>query len=186
MVFVPYHKPGVPLTGAIAARLKADTQVIVLENHGLVCAGDTVDEVAALIKEVETRLEMPVLVPAGEAPVQAAPQGYAWLSEATPLATNARLRALALAGSYYPDHVVFLGAALPTHPDAPAFLTQEGAALRADATSSQRAMLHCLMDELSRLPQAWTPHAIGAAAEAELLNWDAEKYRQALAEKTTP
>ncbi len=186
VIFVPYHKPGVPLTGAIAERLSTETQVIILENHGLVCAGNTVDKVATLIKEVEARLEMPVLVSAGAAPEHAAPEGYDWMADATALATDARLRALALAGSYYPDHVVFLGAALPTTPDAPAFLTEDGAALRSDATSSQRAMLQCLMDVLSRVPEDWTPEAIGMAAEAELLNWDAEKYRQALAEKTAP
>ncbi|WP_224825974.1 class II aldolase/adducin family protein [Cognatishimia sp. MH4019] len=186
VIFVPYHKPGVPLTGAIAERLHAETQVIILENHGLVCAGDTVEDVAALIKEVEARLEMPVLISAAAVPERAAPEGYEWMPEATPLATNAQLRELALAGSYYPDHVVFLGAALPTSPDAPAFLTEDGAALRADATTSQRAMLQCLMDVLSRVPEDWTPEPIGMAAEAELLNWDAEKYRQALAEKAIP
>jgi hypothetical protein len=45
-------------------------------------------------------------------------------------------------------------------------------------------MLRCLSDVLARLPENWTPHAIGATAEAELLNWDAEKYRQALAART--
>ncbi|MEL7211893.1 MAG: class II aldolase/adducin family protein [Pseudomonadota bacterium] len=183
VIFVPYHKPGVPLTGAIAARLTPDTQVIILENHGLVCAGATVDEVAELIREVEARLKMPVLTAAGAAPADTPPEGYVWDAAASALATDKRLRALALAGSYYPDHVVFLGAALPTEPGAPAMLTADGAALRAEATSSQRAMLRCLMDVLSRLPEDWTPEPIGMQAEAELLNWDAEKYRQALAAK---
>ena len=64
----------------------------------------------------------------------------------------------------------------------PAILINElGIALRHGATSAQRAMLGCLSDMLARLPRDWTPQPIGAAAEADLLDWDAEKYRQALA-----
>ena len=36
---------------------------------------------------------------------------------------------------------------------------------------------------MRRLPPEWSPEPIGPAAEAELLNWDAEKYRQWLAAK---
>ncbi|MEJ8561992.1 hypothetical protein QTO30_12710 [Yoonia sp. GPGPB17] len=42
-------------------------------------------------------------------------------------------------------------------------------------------MTKCLSDCMSRLPEDWTAEPIGAEAEASLLNWDAEKYRQALA-----
>ena len=183
-VMVPYHIPGVPLTGAIAERITAQTQVIILENHGLVGAGDSVAEVSELIAEVERRLEMPALQDPMPAPEVPTPDGYVWDSHAMPLACDPRLRKLAVTGSYYPDHVVFLGPALPTDPGGVTVLTKEGAALRADAPSSQTAMLRCLMDVLGRLPEDWRPEPIGTNAEAELLNWDAEKYRQALAEKS--
>jgi len=42
-------------------------------------------------------------------------------------------------------------------------------------------MLRCLSDILARLPSDWSLDPIGLEAEAELLNWDAEKYRQTLA-----
>ncbi|WP_424969743.1 class II aldolase/adducin family protein [Dinoroseobacter sp. S76] len=185
VIFVPYHKPGVPLTGAIAERLTPETQVIILENHGLVCAGATVAEVSDLIAEVERRLAMPVLTPPVPAPSTAAPEGYTWDAAATVLATDTTLRAMALGGSYYPDHVVFLGPALPTALGQSVCLQgSEGALLQDEATSSQAAMLRCIADVLTRLPEGWTPEAIGPAAEAELLNWDAEKYRQALAART--
>ncbi|MYE36686.1 MAG: class II aldolase, partial [Rhodobacteraceae bacterium] len=32
-------------------------------------------------------------------------------------------------------------------------------------------------------PHDWIPEPIGEEAEAELLNWDAEKYRQELAKR---
>jgi rhamnose utilization protein RhaD (predicted bifunctional aldolase and dehydrogenase) len=60
----------------------------------------------------------------------------------------------------------------------------QGVLIRRDATSSQNAMLKCLSDVLLRLPKDWTAEPIGAEAEAELLDWDAEKYRQALAARS--
>ncbi|MEQ8658606.1 MAG: class II aldolase/adducin family protein [Hyphomicrobiales bacterium] len=182
VAFVPYRKPGRPLTEAIAAELTPNTQVVVLGNHGLIVAGDSGSDVAELMSEVERRLAMPVLVKA-TARQSPAPEGFVW-SQANALAQDHRLFSLATRGSYYPDHVVFLGPALPTKPvdGAPAYLVEgEGLAIRKEATPAQNAMAQCLSDVLSRLPAEWTPSAIGADAEAELLNWDAEKYRQALA-----
>ena len=40
--FVPYARPGLPLAAAIRARLRPGTDVLVLGNHGLVVAADTV------------------------------------------------------------------------------------------------------------------------------------------------
>ncbi len=181
-VFVPYAKPGLPLTRAIAAETRPDTQVWVLHNHGLICAGPDVDATTALIAEVQARLALPG-GPVAQAPTAPPPTGHEWIPGATALATDPGLRRLATAGSYYPDHVVFLGPALPEGPtpDRPAVLMPQGAAISIAATTAQRAMLHCLADVLGRLPEGWTPEQIGPAAEAGLLDWDAEKYRQALA-----
>ena len=178
-----YRKPGLDLTRAIAAAITPRTQVILLANHGLVVAGDSVAAVDALCREVETRLTMPVLIEAPD-PVGTGPDGFDWLASATALATEDRLMTLATIGSYYPDHVVFLGPALSVtdNPASPAILVPgSGAALRHGATASQAAMLTCLADILTRLPPDWTPTPIGADAERALLDWDAEKYRQALA-----
>ncbi|MEM6384141.1 MAG: class II aldolase/adducin family protein [Pseudomonadota bacterium] len=181
-VAVPYRKPGRPLTNVIAEAIDARTQIVLLGNHGLIVAGDSVEDVAELMDEVERRLEMPVIgrhAPASTEP----PAGFRWLDDAA-LAKNARLFALATGGSYYPDHVVFLGPGLPKAPTegAPVCLIEnQGLAVRTDATDAQAAMAQCVSDVLTRLPEEWSPAAIGAEAEAELLNWDAEKYRQALA-----
>ncbi|MGB8313998.1 MAG: class II aldolase/adducin family protein, partial [Aestuariivirga sp.] len=40
--FIPYAKPGLPLAGAISARLKPGIDVLILGNHGLVVAADSV------------------------------------------------------------------------------------------------------------------------------------------------
>ena len=185
VVFVPYQKPGLPLTQSIMQAATAQTQVVILENHGLICAGNSVVAVSDLIAAVESRLAMPLLGADAKAPASDAPDGYEWVTTATYLATDARLRALTLAGSYYPDHVVFLGSALPLF-DGPAILVgRTGVALKSGATSSQAAMVQCLVDVLRRLPPDWSAQPIGDEAEGALLNWDAEKYRQALAAKGT-
>jgi rhamnose utilization protein RhaD (predicted bifunctional aldolase and dehydrogenase) len=164
-----------------------DTQVIVLENHGLICCASSVADTAALMEDVETRLAMPARDASVNVPTQAAPSGFSWADESW-IAQDNRATALAVGGTYYPDHVVFLGPALPTkdHDGSPPAVVRNGHGIliRDDATPSQKAMLRCLSDLLSRLPADWSASPIGADAEAELLKWDAEKYRQALAARS--
>ena len=184
---VPYAKPGLPLTREILARTTPDTVVILLQNHGLTCCGDTVEEVTNLIAEVEARLQLPFAEAKGSLPTETSPKGFIWQTESW-LAQDAVAQSRALSGTYYPDHVVFLGPSLPTkdHSGDPAavLIKDVGVALRDGATTSQKAMLTCLCDVLARIPSEWTLDAIGEAAEDELLDWDAEKYRQALAVKS--
>ncbi|MGR3490468.1 MAG: class II aldolase/adducin family protein [Shimia sp.] len=181
---VPYAKPGLPLTREIIARAKPETRIYILRNHGLICCGASVAETAALTQEVESRLAMPDLAVRPDPPGGGPPIGYRWASESW-MALCAEVAERVKAGSYYPDHVVFLGPALPARDhdgQRPALLVPgKGVALRIDATDAQRAMLRCLSDIMCRLPSEWTPAPIGSDAEAELLDWDAEKYRQALA-----
>jgi rhamnose utilization protein RhaD (predicted bifunctional aldolase and dehydrogenase) len=189
-VIVPYRKPGRPLTEAIAQRHAAGARVWLLENHGLICAGESTAAVSDLIETVERRLQLPALptlVPSP--PADAAPEGRVWIEGSEALAQDAHLRHLATAGSYYPDHVVFLGHAVPLHAagsSAPLTLVPGcGLAGLATATAAQRAMGRAIVDVLTRLPPEWEPTALTAADEAELLDWDAEKYRQALAARQT-
>lgn len=186
VLFVPYRKPGLPLTQEIQHHLTARHQIIVLENHGLICCGNSVSQTEELMNEVEERLQLPAQDMAATVGATA-PEGYEWATEVTRLGTDQRNFEQARSGSYYPDHVVFLGSALPVSnddPSRPACLIEgKGVLIRNDATRSQRAMLQCLADVLARLPTDWEAEAIGTAAEAELLNWDAEKYRQALAQR---
>ena len=153
-VLVPYRKPGLPLTRAIAERIAPDTRVILLANHGLIVCGESVSEVGDTIADVEDRLAMEPGAP-----------------------SEARARA----GSYYPDHVVFLGPALPaTRVEGRPAWWDDGPKLAPDATPVQRTMLRCLADVLARVPADWTLRPIGEDAERDLMNWDAETYRQKL------
>ncbi|WP_421854956.1 class II aldolase/adducin family protein [Oricola sp.] len=184
-LMVPYAKPGLPLTREILARITPEIRIILLANHGLICCGATVEEVSGLIAEVEARLQIQPKAASAEPDKPAHDAGFHW-AETGWLAREGL--ALIKGGSYYPDHVVFLGPGLSEHDpesDAPAILVPDvGVLVRNSATPAQLAMLKCLSDVLLRLPSNWSAEPIGPTAEAELLNWDAEKYRQALAKRT--
>lgn len=189
---VPYRKPGIPLTKAIRQQQEADVNVFLLQNHGIIVAGDDLEETAGRIEAIEQQLKLPILAESSEAITGNLPEGWQWSADHCFLATDKVTAERLRAGSYYPDHVVFLGPALPvvaererlgTLPQqCPVGVVQnQGVCIREDATSSQQAMLGCLADVLSRIPSDWTLDPIGTEAEAELLDWDAEKYRQELA-----
>jgi len=186
-VFVPYAKPGLPLTKAILERITPATRLILLENHGLIVCGETTAEAEALMQRVEQRLERVPVEVTPFTPDTEPQDGFAWAGEENWLAQDPGALARISAGSYYPDHVVFLGPALPTEDNdntPPAILVPGvGIQVRTGATATQKAMLRCLSDVFRRVPPHWEVEPIGPDAEASLLNWDAEKYRQSLAKK---
>lgn len=135
--WVPYRRPGLPLTAAIRTSLAAAASppdVLLLGNHGLVVGGADCDAVEARLHEVERRLSLPAraatppdaqalraandldwVVPDGSMPDESVhdgsmPGGSA--GDATALhaiATDPVAAAIAMRGALYPDHVVFLG-----------------------------------------------------------------------------
>ncbi len=185
--FVPYVFPGLPLTRAIKDAMGIrPVDIIVMGNHGLVVAGDDLDATAALIEKVERRLDAPTR--ALGAVTQPPPrQGLrpARHRAAHTLATDARLRAMAMAGSYYPDHVIFLGPAAATpetaKPGQQLILVPDvGAYLPEDAPPAADELALCLALVLARVPEGAELLSFTAEQEAALMGWDAEKYRKAL------
>ena len=96
----------------------------------------------------------------------------------------------------YPDHVVFLGDGLPklsikelvenfTPPNSWKLIlvNNTGAILNTQSSEAVRAMGKCLSDVLLRLPEEWTVEGLSKNNINELINWDAEKYRQNIATK---
>lgn len=195
-LWVPYCKPGLPLTLAVAERLAAGAvDILVLGNHGLVVGGASVAEAAALLAQVERRLEAPVRHTAeATPPAEGMDRSGLELREPAHPRTHALGRdplqlAWATAGSLYPDHVIFLGPAAATlgDPDAARrgsklFLQPGvGAKLAAATTASADELALCLALVLERVPEDARLRYLTQQDEAELLDWDAEKYRQSLA-----
>lgn len=185
--YVRYRKPGVPLAKEIRATAGGASGVTILENHGVIVADDEIEGIARLRSEVEKRLHLPVRSLRQCRTEPSAMPGWEPVPEYSALGADPEARNRALSGSYYPDHVVFLGPALPVSngkagkgfdAEYPAVLHEECVYLRKSAPPAARAMLRCLFDVLSRIPEGWRLDPIPASAEAELLNWDAEKYRK--------
>ncbi len=199
--WLPYCRPGLPLARAAASLAEREPpDVLLLGNHGLVVAGPDCDAVEALLAEVERRL---LLEPRPAPPPDR--QALEQLSQESPyapaeaalvhgLATDPGRLALAAAGSFYPDHVVFLGpgarilgsgerpadlvAADP--PPALVLVPGKGALLRRDLAPEAVALAECLGEVLARLPEGVPVSYIGPAEEQALLGWDAEAYRKSL------
>ena len=201
LAFVPYRKPGLPLAHAISERLTKRTNVFVLANHGLVVAGETVAEVADRIERVCEALS---------APARAAPEadneklasivgGSDCRLPRDPAAHGAALdpKSLAIArrGSLYPDHVVFLGPGLVEasvdggglrmapegrRPPLMMALPGLGVVLHHSASKNAHAMARCLADVAARIPEEAPIRVLTDAEEQELMNWEAEAYRQTI------
>ena len=55
-IAVPYINPGAALSAAIGERLQADTQVVFMQNHGLIVTADTADECLRIHDDVNMRI----------------------------------------------------------------------------------------------------------------------------------
>lgn len=202
---VPYFKPGPALGDAVrAAHAQTGASIFLLANHGLVIAADQVSEADNLLSAVVSRLALvprPAVAPA-EALGPAAIPGFHTVAtpEVASLAADLASLAVATAGVLYPDHVVFLGAAplvvdrpdevAPTlhaarrdnHPPARWIIVRDrGVLLADDALRGSVEMLRCIADVAARIPPGAPLAPLGRADVSALIDWDAERYRQALA-----
>jgi rhamnose utilization protein RhaD (predicted bifunctional aldolase and dehydrogenase) len=206
--FVPYRRPGLPLAQGIAEVLKPETDVVVLGNHGLVVAASTVTEAGRLLMRVCGLLARPARPAPGpdiDALLRLAagstyrlPAAFESHAVATDL-TNCRIAAT---GSLYPDHVIFLGegsvvagpqdnaevvavkwAAKGSGEPASILFPGKGILMRRDANAGAEAMARCLADVTARVDEDARVRYLTAEENGELLNWDAEKYRQELNRK---
>ena len=171
-VLVPYAMPGRPLTAAVEAA-GAGAPVHLLANHGLIVGAEDVVAAALLLAEVERRLR---LDPAPAPAPRPAPAPEGWRRVAPALA-DPRARAIAAAGSYWPDAVVFLGPRVGPV-TSPARTDERGGLLRAGAPLVAEEMLLCLRDVLSRLPPEWSAEPLPAHEVAALQDWEAEAFRR--------
>ncbi|MET1535964.1 class II aldolase/adducin family protein [Burkholderia sola] len=202
---VPYAKPGMRLTAAVSevCRQYPAANVLVLANHGLVVGGDTIAEVDDLLRDVSMRLRLEPRTgtACGSGFKRASSEvwaQYGYVPTDTPhwhvMAQDRTV--LELAHDHwvmYPDHAVFLGAAatiislsMPhqdveraiAHRPPCAFVEGVGVLERHDMTKAQRAMLQCFYDVAVRIDDASDVQSLSDDDVADLLNWDAEKYRQ--------
>ncbi len=203
-IFVPYAKPGEQLGREVACNLAASESsinLLLLANHGVVIAGETIDDViedldllCALCKP--DHVHKPYQLPPPTFPLDIDGTIYmpAFDEHLHALATDKHLVQLATNHwALYPDHVVFLGPTAPIYDStdqarqsksrvsAPfIFIKGVGVWQRADVTSAALAQLQCYYDVLTRLEKGCKLVSLSERQINDLLNWDAEKYRQSL------
>lgn len=206
--WVPYARPGLPLTQAVAAiTARQAVDVLVMANHGLVVGGDDVAQAEDRLARIVERLRRPLRVaPAPDlAALRAAAAGSGWVLPADPrahaIATDPLNLQRAQRGVLYPDHVVFLG---PRQATAPAALSSGalrrwlvgeragdaappcialpglGMLVRDDLGEAALEMLSCQADVLQRLPGSPEPVCLPEDEALALANWEAERFRRQL------
>ena len=196
-IHVPYVKPGVPLSREIVARRRATTNVVILGNHGLIVAGESVAEAEDRLERVCAALAAPPRP--GVAPDLpalariAAGSAYRLPADerAHDLAMDSDSLALAGQGSLYPDHVVFLGrgvvvlrerefsaefARLAEGPPM-VVIPQMGVLLHRSVLRGADELARCLAEVTARIPGDAALNCITSEQEDELINWEAEIYR---------
>lgn len=193
--WVEYCKPGAALAAAIhaARQQQPNASVIFLANHGMVLGANSVEEVAALLSHTLERLRISdreVYPPVAPASGEVIP-GYTRLDPVFSLATTHYDR-LAHNWALFPDHVVFLGArpccyatpaALLADAQTPelAFVRNVGVFAQPAFNETKKVQLECYEQVLRRQNHASPLHQLTLEQIAELLDWDAEKYRQEIA-----
>jgi len=187
--FIPYARPGLPLAGAIAKKLRPGVDILVLGNHGLVVAAETVAAADALLGRVVAALRRPVqaLTPPDHARLALACKGTGYSPAASDethaLATDSLALARGKNTVFYPDHVVFLGVGVATEiaSEAPLVaLAGIGVLIHNTAKPAIEPMGRCLADVMRRTEPQDSLVGLTDQDVDRLTNWDAEKYRQTL------
>lgn len=187
--WIPYARPGLPLAGAIAARMRKGVNVLVLGNHGLAVAADTVEDAEALLDTVVAAVRRPVraAVKVDRAALDTLSTGTSYrpaaMDETHVLATDPLALRRGQHQVFYPDHVVFLGVGVATSFDGNPPLVAipgVGVLIRDDAKPAIEPMGRCLADVMRRVEESDPLVALTEEDVDRLVNWDAEKYRQTL------
>ncbi|MDN3574563.1 class II aldolase/adducin family protein [Methylobacterium longum] len=204
--WIPYRRPGGPLAVAVAQCLAARHRlpdVLLLANHGVVVGADTAEDAAAILRDVERRLEFPVQERLASRTMSGSMSSTGRtfdLDQAyTRLASDATALRFLTEAPRFPDQVVFVGGALPLvrageSVEEASKRAQErfgiqpvavierhvGVHLRRDRTSASDATIRALLDIALRLPEHETFDGLSESAIEVLANWDAEAYRQKL------
>ena len=117
IVYVPYVRPGFPLTMIMKNLIKEDSRVIILENHGLIVAGDNLNDTYQLLLETHNKLDKIINKYENEIkthnffniPEYSQKNDYKYKIFKT---ENENLLSV-FSKSFYPDHVIFLGPGIP-------------------------------------------------------------------------
>ena len=209
-IFVDYFKPGADLARAVFEELKnrPDADVVFMGNHGVVLGGASTAELETLLGDLIVACQPALREESLHQDLIALPLPLD-RSNAYSLLADVQLQQLALAPTLYrklssdwvlyPDHAVFLGHQAVCYDDLQSFLQVpltmsaesprlvfvRGAGVYVTVAFSKvhYVQLRCYYEVLRRQPEHVQLKPLAQVEVADLLNWDAEKYRMSLAKK---
>lgn len=202
---IPYRRPGTPLAREIEKAAASKPDVLILFNHGIIVCGESGEDVDAKIKRVSEAL-MSDPRKTDEPDIEALTrmtQGSNFHAaqniESHSVALSETNLSIALGGSLYPDHVIFLGTEIGILTDGQTAAEYEGALTRegrdvpkmllvpgkgvllsSALTAGGEVMARCLAEVVGRIPAGKAVAYLSKSEEHELTHWEAEQYRQAL------
>jgi rhamnose utilization protein RhaD (predicted bifunctional aldolase and dehydrogenase) len=204
-VIVDYQKPGEALAQAVGQALvkSPNVQVVLLKNHGVVIGGDDVAEVEAALSLLTATLSLQPLIFANSQPVLdelCLKNGVKYkpveIEKIQNLVLDAALfEQVKTAWALYPDHVVFLGHQADCYESVEQlenefqidsagdliFVKGLGVYTKAALSAAKQAQLQCYYDVIVRQPKQVALGSLNQQQITQLLDWDAERYRQQIA-----
>ena len=202
-LLLDYAQPGIPLAKLLHDGLqnKKEAQLILLKNHGIVYAADTLDALKAGLAELLNGFQQsPVLSSdqeVSDAQQEITINDQVYLrhpsDDLSQLVTNeVFFEMLEPYWALCPDHIVFLGAkaicfekvseiqfAVTELPPL-IFIKNVGIYLQPQWKLAQEMQLQFFYEVLRRLPKQTTISVLSNTEIGKLLNWDAETYRKNL------
>jgi rhamnose utilization protein RhaD (predicted bifunctional aldolase and dehydrogenase) len=202
-IFIPYCRPGFTLTMEIKKLILPSTNILILENHGLIVAGDDIEDTYKLLLKIHKKLDL----------IRNENLGLDYLEEITNIdgynhkntdkyklfSTHNEKFISLFPKSFYPDHVIFLGPGIPTFLDEkeanefiqnlkrkdinlPPYLILKYKGLFENtlAIPAAKEMIDCFLEVLLRIDLSKSLKFLSSQQESELLNWDIEIYRQSI------
>lgn len=201
IVFVPYIRPGFPLTKLIREKINEKSKIIILENHGLIIAGDDINETYDLLISTHNKLDVILNsnfeIYENKDGVNLANYNKKTAEKYDIFKTSDDRLIEIFSKSFYPDHVIFLGPGVPFFENieyATTFLSELsfkklspppfliikklGLFQFENCIEAANEMLDCFIEVLIRIDLKKEKKHLSSQQEDELLNWDAEIYRQ--------
>ena len=179
------------------------TKILILENHGLIVAGDDIEDTYKLLLKIHKKLDL----------IRNKKLAFDYLEDTTNIdgymhknadkyklfsTQNEKLFSL-FSKSFYPDHVIFLGPGIPTFSEEneanefiqnlkkkninlPPYLILKYKGLFENtlAIPAAKEMIDCFLEVLLRIDLSKSFKFLSSHQESELLNWDIEIYRQSI------
>ena len=192
-IWIKYKKPGLNLAKEIKRKMSNDTNIYILQNHGIIIASNTLIKINSLLKKIEAKLKKKIsfnlkkikknnfLIKNFKKPKDKIIEIFAWEKKSFEIIKSNK--------SLYPDNAVFINNKIRTYNSINDFLKKKnekniivikntGVFLKKNISKTEYDMLLCLAELLIVVPENFILSFLNNKEKNELINWKKEKIRQ--------